>query len=137
MYHEMFHCLEYSLTKNPKVISIFLNPKKYSKKEKEWAMENAHPLSDSGDWNKACEDDTLHQQKNNFTIEKASKYANKSEAENFAETGSMVAFNDLEDKWMAVQSNIFLQPMKFDDWIKRHPNKYEFILSQLRSISRN
>ena len=52
MYHEMFHCFEYSMIKDPKVIAILSNPKKFSKKEREWAKERTHPISDGEESNR-------------------------------------------------------------------------------------
>ena len=49
----------------------------------------------------------------------------------------MVAFNDIEDKTMAVQTDYFSHPIKFEKWVKRHPYKFMFILSQLRKIKSN
>lgn len=134
MYHEMFHCLEYSLINDPKLIDVFLNPKKYSVHERKEALSKAHPISNSDDWRDSCQFDEEYQNKNGFDVEMASKYSDKNEHEHFAEVGSMVAFNDIEDKTMAVQTDENLHSIEFEKWIKRHPYKYMFILSQLRKL---
>lgn len=120
------------MIKDPKVIAILSNPKKFSKKEREWAKERTHPISDGEEWKDVCDKDTKHQDENNFVNEGASNYANqKGSSENWAETGSMVAFTDLEDKSMAVQVDSLLRSVEFDEWVKRHPNKYDFAIRRL------
>ena len=65
-------------------------------------------------------------------MEGASWYADKKGPhENLAEVGSMVAFHDIEDKSMAVQQDGSRTKVPYDNWIKRHPNKYEFLLKKL------
>lgn len=133
MYHEMFHCFEYSMIKDKKVIEILSNPSKYSEEDKKWAKKRTHPISDSNEWDKSCKEDSIYQEKNGFIKEEASFYVgDEDSSENWAETGSMVAFTDLEDKSMAVQTNNSLKSVGFDEWIKRHPNKYDFVIRKLR-----
>lgn len=49
----------------------------------------------------------------------------------------MAAFTDLEDKTMAVQLDSLFISIKFDEWIKRHPNKYALALTKLREAKKS
>lgn len=138
MYHEMYHCFEYSMIKNPKVIEILNNPSKFTKSERDFAKKRVHPITDNEvttvdgkTWEDACNDDRSYQRTNGFPVEESSFYVKNKHYENLPEAGSMAAFTEIEDKSMAVQQDYSLDLVELDEWIKRNPNKYVFVLKLL------
>ena len=130
-------CFEYFNRKHTlqtKVIDILSHPSKYSKIKRKWANQNKFPISNSPEWDNICDADRKYQKENGLPVEGASWYADKKGKgvhENLAEVGSMVAFHDIEDKSMAVQEDGSMNNVYFDEWVKCHPNKYEFLIRKL------
>lgn len=128
MYHEMGHCLDYSLV-DEKYHHIFLHPEKYNKKEKnEMVKKYAHGISNEELFIESCEED------DDFY---ASKYAKDKESisENWADTISMIPFLTLEDKSLAFSKDYGGNFIDLESWSVRNSEKFIYALRKLRGLS--
>ena len=67
---------------------------------------------------KACEKDRAFQYLNGFPIEESSWYGATNQPDNWAETVSMVAFNEMDNVDMAVLEDYHRNSISLEEWKK-------------------
>ncbi|MBR0272379.1 MAG: minor capsid protein [Methanobrevibacter sp.] len=135
LYHEMGHCLDYSLM-NQISANAWLYPQYFTNKElrKIYNGEDRYSISKSMGFQKACEKDRAFQYLNGFPIEESSWYGATNQPDNWAETVSMVAFNEMDNVDMAVLEDYHRNSISLEEWKKRNPYKYNFALKKINEI---
>ena len=135
LYHEMGHCINYRMV-NIKQLYALRNTDKYSEEElrKVFNEDPLYILSQGEKFSISREEDRAFQRENHFPIEESSWYGNKNEFESLAELLSMFAFNDLDDKAMAVMQTNSGEMISFEKWKERNPSKYKFISEEMEKI---
>ena len=131
----MGHCLDYSLM-NQISANAWLYPQYFTNKElrKIYNGEDRYSISKSMGFQKACEKDRAFQYLNGFPIEEFSWYGATNQPDNWAETVSMVAFNEMDNVDMAVLEDYHRNSISLEEWKKRNPYKYNFALKKINEI---
>ena len=121
LYHEMGHCIDYSLMDRDvaKMIEEGNIPKNINKIF-------SCSMQDK-EWKKACKaDKELIENKHETYGVASSPYGSTSQKENFAEAMSMASFKDFPDKKLAKIDDNLRDSVDFETWVERHPNKYKY-----------
>lgn len=135
LYHEMGHCIDKRMI-NIKQLHVLRNLNQYSSEEisnifKEGPL---YILSEGDEFSNARNEDKLFQEENHFPVEESSWYGDFSPSESLAELFSMIAFENLNDKTMALMETKSGKVVSFEDWKKRNPHKYKFISEKIKQI---
>ena len=145
MYHEMTHCLDFSLTKK-EYVDILKSPNKRFGPEY-WAAREAlgrreYGICSTKEWQDIVKKEEKWLRDNGYRVEHCSWYGdgwrNIDISENWAETGSMAAMDDLTDKSQATmqrQTGLYGYEMVYwDEWIKLHKITYDWAVKKWRSL---
>ena len=141
MYHEMGHCLDFSLTKKEYVDAI-QNPQNHSRAEV-WAAREAlsrreYGICSSKEWEEVVKKEEKWLSDNGYHVEHCSWYGdgwrNIDVSENWAETSSMAAMDDLTDKSQATMQRPDTSMVRWDEWIKLHKITYDWAVKKWRSL---
>jgi len=144
MYHEMSHCLDFSLIKK-EIIDAIKNPHKYSSMEVWDARERLNRrefgICSTDEWKEIVKKEEKWLRDNGYPVEHCSWYGdgwrNIDISENWAETGSMAAMDDLSDKSQATMQRSKGWSYEFvpwDEWIKLHKITYDWAVAKWRSL---
>ena len=145
LYHEMGHCLDFSLTKK-KYVDVLKNPSKYSRREwwdaRESINKREYGICSSEEWKEIVKKEEKWLSDNGYPVEHCSWYGdgwrNIDISENWAETSSMAAMADLTDKSQATmqrQSGPYSYEMVYwDEWIKLHKITYNWAVKKWKSL---
>ncbi|MBQ2832333.1 phage minor head protein [Methanobrevibacter sp.] len=145
MYHEMSHCLDFSLIKK-ELIDAVKNPQKYSSAEvwdaRERLNRREYGICSTKEWKEIVKKEEKWLRDNGYPVEHCSWYGdgwrNIDISENWAETGSMAAMDDLSDKSQATMQrkvNPYGYDMVYwDEWIKLHWITYNWAVEKWRSL---
>ena len=145
LYHEMSHCLDYSMI--PKkwadvlnnVGNVDISDRLYVYKQ----MNKRHySICDTDEWKNIVKKEEKWLKDNGYRVEHCSWYGDGwgrvDISENWAETGSMAAMDDLTDKSQATmerQSGPYsYETVYWDEWIKLHKITYEWAVKKWRSL---
>ena len=144
MYHEMTHCLDFSLTKK-EYVDILKSPNKRFGQEY-WAAREAlgrreYGICSTKEWQDIVKKEEKWLSDNGYHVEHCSWYGdgwrNIDISENWAETGSMAAMDDLTDKSQATMQRSKGWGYEFvpwDEWIKLHKITYDWAVKKWRSL---
>ena len=145
MYHEMSHCVDFSLIKK-ELIDAVKNPQKYSSAEvwdaRERLNRREYGICSTKEWKEIVKKEEKWLRDNGYPVEHCSWYGdgwrNIDISENWAETGSMAAMDDLSDKSQATMQrkvNPYGYDMVYwDEWIKLHWITYNWAVEKWRSL---
>lgn len=144
MYHEMSHCLDFSLTKK-ELVDILKNPTNYSSREvwdaRERLNRREYGISSTDEWKEIVKKEEKWLSDNGYNVEHCSWYGdgwrNIDVSENWAETGSMAGMDDLTDKSQATMQRSKGWGYEFvpwDEWIKLHKITYDWAVAKWRSL---
>lgn len=144
MYHEMTHCLDFSLIKK-EIIDVIKNPNNYSRSEwwdaRERLNRREYGICSTDEWKEIVKKEEKWLRDNGYPVEHCSWYGdgwrNIDISENWAETGSMAAMDDLSDKSQATMQRSKGWSYEFvpwDEWIKLHKITYDWAVKKWRSL---
>ena len=140
MYHELNHCLDYSLI--PKEYADIIhksNPTVEERLNLSNAMSYRHyGICDTDEWKNIVKKEEKWLRDNGYPVEHASWYGDGWDyvdiSENWAETGAMAAMDDLTDKTNAVLQRRNTSYVYWDEWIKLHKITYDWAVAKWRSL---
>lgn len=147
LYHEMEHCLDYSLMKQE--IADLINEWVYFSKGHHYFKDDTpqkikarilaekYGISGSDEFKNIVEANREYQRDNWFLMEKSSSYSELyGDKEDLAEAGSMSDFHFLDgnERKHAVLENYNGEDVPFDVWVKHHQKMYEYVVKILSEI---
>ena len=135
LYHEMGHCINNRMV-NIKQLHALRNIDQYSEEELRKVFNEGplYILSQGEKFSISIREDEVFQRENHLPIEQSSWYGNENEFESLAELLSMFAFNNLEDKTMAIMQTSSGEMISFEEWKKRNPYKFKCISEEMEKI---
>ena len=143
MYHELNHCLDYSMIPK-KYVDVLNNPHNHTIEERlnvqNYMGQRHFSICDTQEWKDKVKEEEQWLKDNGYPVEHASWYGDGWSyvdiSENWAETGAMAAMDDLTDKTNAVlqRQRRGYEYVPWDEWIKLHWITYNYAVQKWRSL---
>lgn len=141
LYHEMSHCIDYSMMKGEardllvKGINSGLSRNELITLNQYLNAGYGHGISNDKSWKDTKKYERDYQGKNNYPQEGASWYGtNYNDSEHWAETGSMAAISLTGDLSDAVMEDYSHNDVAFDIWSKYHNPTLDYAIDRIKSI---